>query len=56
MARLFLSRSCLSTEIELELMWTPSNKSHGLWPCPTRLLKCARHIIAKPLATHKHFS
>ena len=52
----FVFEPVLSTEIELELMRTSSNKSHGLWSCPTRLLKCARHIIAKPLATHKHFS
>ena len=26
-------------------------KSHGLYSCPTRLLKCSRHIISAPLAT-----
>lgn len=32
-------------------MLTPTNKAHGLHSCPTRLLKCLRHIIAKLLAT-----
>ena len=32
------------------------DRLHGLWSRPTRLLKCARHITAKPLTTHKHFS
>ena len=47
----FVFEPVLSTKVELELLRTPCNKSHGLWSCPTRLLKCARHIIAKPLAT-----
>ena len=33
----FVFEPVLPTEIELELMRTPSNKSHGLWSCPTRL-------------------
>ena len=32
-------------------MHTLTNKSHGLYSCPTRLLKCSRHIISAPLAT-----
>lgn len=32
-------------------MLTPTNKSHGLYSCPTRLLKCSCHIISAPLAT-----
>ena len=43
--------SVLPSEIELEIMLTPTNKSHGLYSCPTRLLKCSRHIISAPLAT-----
>ena len=39
------------SEIELEIILTPTNKAHGLYSCPNRLLKCSRHIIAKPLAT-----
>ena len=47
----FVLEPVLSTEIELELMRNPSNKSHGVWSCPIRLLKYARHIIVEPLAT-----
>ena len=36
--------------IELELTGLPLNKSHGLYSCPTRLLKCSRQILAVPLA------
>ena len=43
--------SVLPSEIELEIMLTPTSKSHGLYSCPTRLLKCPRHIISAPLAT-----
>ena len=25
-------------------------KSHGLYSCPIRILKCARHILSEPLA------
>ena len=32
-------------------MLTPTNKFHGLYSCPTRLLKCSCHIISAPLAT-----
>ena len=32
-------------------MLTPSNKAYGLYSCPIRLLKCARHIVGRPLAT-----
>ena len=31
-------------------MLTPTKKSHGLYSCPARLLKCSRHIISAPLA------
>ena len=31
-------------------MLTPTKKSYGLYSCPTRLLKCSRHIISAPLA------
>ena len=38
-------------EIELEIIQIPLNKSTGLYSCPTRLLKIARHVIATPLST-----
>ena len=47
----FVFKPVQTTEIELEIMLTPSNKAYGLYSCPIRLLKCARHIIARPLAT-----
>lgn len=47
----FVFDTVLSSEIELEIMLTPTNKSHGLYSCPTRLLKCSCHIISAPLAT-----
>ena len=47
----FVFDPVLPSEIELEIMLTPTNKSHGLYSCPTRLLKCSRHIISAPLAT-----
>ena len=43
--------SVLPSETELEIMLTPTNKSHGLYSCSTRLLKCSRHIISAPPAT-----
>ena len=32
-------------------MLSPSGKAHGLYSCPSRILKCSRDIIAKPLTT-----
>ena len=46
----FVFDSVLPSEIELEIMLTPSKKSYGLYSWPTRLLKCSRHIISAPLA------
>ena len=40
----------LPSEVELEIIMAPSNKAHGLYSCPIRLLNCSRHIISKPLA------
>jgi len=42
----FVFDSVLPSEIELEIMLTPSKKSYGLYSWPTRLLKCSRHIIS----------
>ena len=46
----FVFESVLPSEIELEIIMAPSNKAHGLYSCPIRLLKCSRHIISKPFA------
>ena len=45
----FVFDPVLPSEIGLEIMLTPTNKSHGLYSCPTRLLKWSRHIISAPL-------
>ena len=37
-------------EVEQELFALPSNKSFGLYSCPIRILKCAKHILSTPLA------
>ena len=47
----FVSQPVLTKEIELEILLTPTKKTYGLYSCPTRVLKSARHIIAGPLAT-----
>ena len=47
----FLFEPVISSEIELEIMLAPSGKAHGLYSCPSRVLKCSRDIIAKPLTT-----
>ena len=38
------------SEIELVIMQTPLDKAYGLYSCPTRILRCARHIISRPLS------
>lgn len=47
----FAFRPVVQSEIESEISQIPTNKSHGLYSCPTRLLKCAKHLISKPLST-----
>ena len=46
----FVFEPVLPYEVQLEIMRIPSNKAVGLYSCPTRLLNCARHIIATPLS------
>ena len=46
----FVFETVLPSEIELEITMAQSNKAHGLYSCPIRLLKCSRHIISKPIA------
>ena len=46
----FAFDSVLPSAIELEIMLTPTKKSHGLYSYSARLLKCSRHIISAPLA------
>ena len=42
----FVFETVLPSEIELEIIMAPSNKAHGLYSCPIRLLKCSRHTGA----------
>ncbi|CAH3175395.1 unnamed protein product, partial [Porites lobata] len=35
----FVFKTVLPSEIELEIIMAPSNKAHGLYSCPIRLLK-----------------
>ena len=38
------------TEVKLEISGIPSNKSHGLYSCPTQILKCASYVISNSFA------
>ena len=44
------TRTVEPIEVEQELFALPSNKSFGLYSCPIRILKCAKHILSTPLA------
>ena len=46
----FVFTPILHHEIEEEIMSVPMKKAHGLYSCPIRILKCARHILSEPLA------
>ena len=37
-------------EVKLEIGSIPNNKSHGLYSCPPRLLKCSANVISGVLA------
>ena len=41
----FLFKPVTSTEVQLEIVSTPSNKAHGLYNCPTYLLKLVSDIL-----------
>ena len=46
----FLFKPVFATEIELEILSIPNNKSHGLYSSPTKLLKISSKIISEILA------
>ena len=46
----FLFIPITKEEIESEIMLIPNNKSHGLYSCPTSILKCAKHYLSGPIA------
>ncbi|CAB4013442.1 Hypothetical predicted protein [Paramuricea clavata] len=37
-------------DIELEIITLPTKKAEGLYSCPSRIIKCAKLILSKPLA------
>jgi len=37
------------TEVELEILCIPNNKSHGLYSCPTQLLKYLSNVVSSTL-------
>ena len=39
-----------SSEVEREILITPSNEAYGLYSCPVRLLKSACHVISRSSA------
>ena len=46
----FFFEPVTSHEVKLEILSIPKNKSHGLYSCPTQLLKCSCDIISPVLA------
>ena len=38
------------TKVELEILRIPDNKSHGLYSCPTQLLKYSSNVVSSTLA------
>lgn len=47
----FLFRPITAAEVQLEILSIPNKKAHGLYSCPTQLLKYISDIISQPLAT-----
>ena len=46
----FFFKPVTSHEVKLKILSIPKNKSHGLYSCPTQLLKCSCDIISPVLA------
>ena len=46
----FFFNPVMASEIETEILSISLNKAHGLYSCPTRILRSVRHILSKPLA------
>ena len=40
-----------TTEVKLEILYLPNNKSYGLYSCPTQILKCASDILGHIITT-----
>ena len=45
----FMFKPVTAREVELEILALPNNKSHGLYSCPTTLLKYSSTIISEIL-------
>lgn len=46
----FFFNPVTALEIENEIVSIRINKAHGLYSCPTRILRSVKHIVSKPLA------
>ena len=46
----FFFEPVTSMELETEILLIPSNKSHGLYSCPVRVLKSSSSVLSLPLA------
>ena len=46
----FFFQPITPTEIQLEILSIPNNKSHGLYSCATQILKCASDVLSNVLA------
>ena len=46
----FYFEAITSAEVKLEILTIPNNKSHGLYSCPTKILKCVSDNMGDILA------
>ena len=46
----FFCTPITSSEVESEILSIPNKKFHGLYSCPTKILKCARSFTSKAIA------
>ena len=46
----FVHNPVIPEEVKLEIACIPINKSHGLYSCPSQLLKCSSNIISEVFA------
>ena len=46
----FFFEPVTSMELETEILLLPTNKAHGLYSCPVRILKSSSSVLSLPLA------
>ena len=46
----FFFEPVTSMELETEILFLPTNKAHGLYSCPVRVLKSSSSVLSQPLA------